>query len=212
MKQKIKYLLIGTVAGTLLSSSVVFAANPIKLIVDGKEIMSETKPIMYQNSVYVPVRTVSEALGVDVRWDSGSNSVVIGSNEITKQQSSTINNELIEKYQKTYLNPIKNAKNIDSYSNIFDNGAIKVKIDKYSNNYNIYVLKDNIYTMFPEYAKEIESELKSMKTYNYQNQLYISTNNLGLFLESKGLKVLMDSCNNEFYILTNEYINKFIMN
>lgn len=45
--------------------------------VDGEEKELDTPPVLSNNRVLIPVRAVSEALGADVVWDSGTNSVYI---------------------------------------------------------------------------------------------------------------------------------------
>lgn len=60
----------------------------IKLKVNGQEITptdvngSSTEPFAIDGTVYVPVRAISEALGCDVYWDSGANTVVINNGEV----------------------------------------------------------------------------------------------------------------------------------
>lgn len=55
----------------------------IKLIVDGEEITptnvngDHTEPFAMDGTVYVPVRAISETLGLDVEWDANTNSVIM---------------------------------------------------------------------------------------------------------------------------------------
>lgn len=60
------------------------AFNNIKLIVEGKEATSKNgEPFSYNGTTYVPIRTVGEALGKEVSWDSVTSSVIVGGNETT---------------------------------------------------------------------------------------------------------------------------------
>jgi len=52
----------------------------IQIIVDGMEAKStDAEPFIVDNRVFVPLRTVSEALGAKVHWDSASSKVIINS-------------------------------------------------------------------------------------------------------------------------------------
>ncbi|BFH16589.1 stalk domain-containing protein [Paenibacillus melissococcoides] len=53
------------------------AAGSYKLIVDGKKIDADIRDI--NGTVYVPLRTVSEALGADVRYDKTSHTITLHS-------------------------------------------------------------------------------------------------------------------------------------
>lgn len=46
-----------------------FAADPLKLIVNGKEIKADVAPQLINGRTMVPIRWVAEALGADVNWD-----------------------------------------------------------------------------------------------------------------------------------------------
>mgnify|MGYP000907381779 CR=1 FL=1 len=53
----------------------VFAADEIRVVVDGKRL--STNAIVKDGQVWAPVRTVAEALGAKVRWDAGTRTVVV---------------------------------------------------------------------------------------------------------------------------------------
>ncbi|NKI24436.1 hypothetical protein HFN20_25125 [Paenibacillus dendritiformis] len=55
----------------------VFASGSYKLIVDGKKIDADIRDI--NGTVYVPLRTVSEALGADVRYEKASRTITLHS-------------------------------------------------------------------------------------------------------------------------------------
>src|SRR4030095_14028601 len=93
-----KHVAVSFVCGSLFFSGIGFAASSsdislqkLKLIVDG---VNKSAPdglynnqgdnvpetLMYQNTIYVPVRMIGELLGKSVEWESGSRSVLFGSN------------------------------------------------------------------------------------------------------------------------------------
>ena len=63
----------------LVAGGVSFAANPVKLVVDGREIACDVAPQIVDGRVMVPVRFVAEALGCKVEWDADSRTVKITS-------------------------------------------------------------------------------------------------------------------------------------
>jgi len=78
-------------APTLASStekSITVAFRNIKLIVDGALFTPKdasgaiVEPFLYDNSVYLPARAVSEALGKTVTWDASTDSVFISSSPL----------------------------------------------------------------------------------------------------------------------------------
>lgn len=48
-----------------------------KATVNGEEVVLDTKPVLYKNKTYIPVRFVAQSLGKKVIWDGGSKSVLI---------------------------------------------------------------------------------------------------------------------------------------
>ncbi len=60
-----------------VSTAIVFAVQEIKLIVDGKEIQSDVAPQLINGRVFVPVRSVAEALDAEVEWNEYNQSVTI---------------------------------------------------------------------------------------------------------------------------------------
>lgn len=79
--QKIKYLASGIIIGSLLSSTVAFADNPIRLFVNGQEIHCDVPPQNINGRVMVPARFVAEPLGATVEWNGDNNAVVIKGKE-----------------------------------------------------------------------------------------------------------------------------------
>ncbi|AWP29150.1 stalk domain-containing protein [Paenibacillus sp. Cedars] len=74
MKDKLKGLVIGITIGSMLTGVTAYAASgtsikaviqKVNLIVDGKK-QTITKAITYNNTTYVPVRTLSNAVSKDI--------------------------------------------------------------------------------------------------------------------------------------------------
>lgn len=84
MKKTLSVLLVGII---LLLSAASFAEGYFKRIdvlitgtrieVDGRIVETDTEPFIYDNRTFVPIRTVSEALGCEVKWNNGENKVII---------------------------------------------------------------------------------------------------------------------------------------
>jgi len=58
-------------------SAAALAAEPIKLVVNGKEIQSDVPLQMTDNLLVAPVRHIAEALGCAVNWDEATRTVSI---------------------------------------------------------------------------------------------------------------------------------------
>lgn len=79
VRKEIWITVIITFAITMFIAASVFASNPIKIIVNGKEISPDVSPQIIDNRVMVPIRWVSEALGAEVQWDQENQRVIIQS-------------------------------------------------------------------------------------------------------------------------------------
>lgn len=85
--KKIRSFIIGMVVGVITAGAIGALAytdyieavyNNIKIIVDGKEIHTNSEPFISNGTTYLPVRAVSEALGKEVYWDGPNYTVYIG--------------------------------------------------------------------------------------------------------------------------------------
>ena len=66
----------GLLVGVMLTMAIpAFAANAIRLIVNGQEVSPEIPPMMVKGTTMVPLRFVAETFGADVEWDSSSNTI-----------------------------------------------------------------------------------------------------------------------------------------
>lgn len=58
-------------------SEVMLKVGDRNAMVNGRQMMLESAPHMYQNAVFVPLRFVSESLGANVKWDASAHRVMI---------------------------------------------------------------------------------------------------------------------------------------
>ena len=100
MKKLISCVLVICLAFTMFSFTAI-AQDDISVIVNGKQIEMDQKPVLINDRTLVPMRAIFEALGASVGWDNDTNSVIatkddtvifmqIGHNKLFK------NNEAIE--------------------------------------------------------------------------------------------------------------------
>lgn len=78
MRRLLLFLMAFALGGTLTLA--VYASppsTPIKLIVNGQEILPDVPPQLINGRVMVPARFVAEPLGAKVEWDGAGNAVVI---------------------------------------------------------------------------------------------------------------------------------------
>ncbi len=54
-----------------------YAATPVKLIINGQEILPDVTPQIMEGRVMAPVRSIAEALGASVEWDNDSRTVTV---------------------------------------------------------------------------------------------------------------------------------------
>jgi hypothetical protein len=100
MKRNILVVIGGIVAWLTILGSIAWANQTIKLLVNGKEIVSDVEPQWIKGRVMVPIRAVSESLGAEVHWDSQKRSVTI-----TKKEAGNIIASLPENH--TFLYALK---------------------------------------------------------------------------------------------------------
>ena len=63
-------------------ATIAFADNPIKLIVNNREIKPDVVPQVINGRIVVPVRLIAEALGAEVQWDEKQRIVRLNLGEI----------------------------------------------------------------------------------------------------------------------------------
>gem|GEM_PF-2028324 len=72
-----KWLTVLAIFLALAFAGTSFAANPLKIIVNGEEIKTDVSPQIINGRTMVPVRSVVEALGANVDWDEQNKEVSI---------------------------------------------------------------------------------------------------------------------------------------
>ncbi|KUG03757.1 hypothetical protein ASZ90_018850 [hydrocarbon metagenome] len=75
---KMKSLVVVIVlALTCVFGAAALASSPVKLLVNGQEIVSDVPPQIIEGRTMVPVRWIAEALGAEVQWDEKNKAVNI---------------------------------------------------------------------------------------------------------------------------------------
>ncbi|CAK4814267.1 unnamed protein product [Aphanomyces euteiches] len=91
MKDKVKGLIIGLSIGSLVAGSAAYASatqievvfKNIKYMFDGVEKKTTQQGFVYNNTTYVPLRFVGEALGKKVEWDEKNQTIWLGDKKAT---------------------------------------------------------------------------------------------------------------------------------
>ena len=92
MKGNIKSFICGMLVMGVISSAAVYAVdawqtinvlpNTIKVVVNGKEVQADN--FLYNDTTYLPIRAVSEALGKDVQYNTETSTATISEKEDDK--------------------------------------------------------------------------------------------------------------------------------
>jgi len=77
MKRKWFFVIGVVVLSVITFSNVSLADNPIKLIINGKEIKTDVLPQIIDGRAMVPVRWFAEGFNADVQWDEENKSILI---------------------------------------------------------------------------------------------------------------------------------------
>ncbi len=79
--QKVTMILITGLLLTLIIIPIqsAMAADPIRIFIDNKEVAAEVQPMIVNDRTMVPLRVISENLGMTVDWDGDTRSVLITS-------------------------------------------------------------------------------------------------------------------------------------
>jgi len=91
--------LVTTVLATQSSQQVTIYYNDIKIRIDGEAITpkdvngNSVEPFILNDSTYLPVRAVSEAVGYDVGWDGNTSTVILTEKKPPKSPDFLVNAE-----------------------------------------------------------------------------------------------------------------------
>jgi len=75
LKKSLSLLLMAVLLVQLLALSGAYGAQPIKVVINGKDTPFDPPPIMVKGRVMVPMRQVLETLGAKVEWDAANQTV-----------------------------------------------------------------------------------------------------------------------------------------
>ncbi|WP_261807623.1 copper amine oxidase N-terminal domain-containing protein [Paenibacillus sp. N3.4] len=122
-----------TVTGTKEDKTVVLQINNETAIANGKTVKLDAPATVFEGRTLVPVRFIAEALGIEVKWEAGTSTVIVGSNELADADYYyfVYNGD---KVSNDDLNAIKEYVNKFNKTNIIlvDVGGIKDAIGVYS--------------------------------------------------------------------------------
>lgn len=83
-KGRLQGAVAGLIAGAIIAGGGVFAANTVRIVIDGKELVPKdvngniVNPIIIDGTTYLPVRAVAGAVGKAVYWDGETSTVYLG--------------------------------------------------------------------------------------------------------------------------------------
>ncbi len=133
MKKFGQGFIVGVLVTILLTSGIVLAVDPIKLIVNGQEIKTDVAPQLISGRVMVPAKFVAEPLGATVQWDAQNNAVLI----------STSTDESFTDFPNPAATPEPKTSNIGETIE-FSGTKIKVKKISYDDTHGTIVSNDNM--------------------------------------------------------------------
>lgn len=72
-----KFTLVSTLVLALAGSLASALSNPVEVRVDGQPVISDVPPVTTAKGVFVPLRSVGDALGAETKYDRKSGDVVV---------------------------------------------------------------------------------------------------------------------------------------
>lgn len=144
MKKRILCLtfILTLISGTLAfssgySKSITAYFSNIKVSLNGKTINFSNEPFIYGGTVYVPLRDVSESLGVNVAWDDRSKTVYMHNDSSLGYNNNSYEIEILKNQLKAKDDEIRRLKNDDDDNDDLDDVEDKLDddYDEYSKGY-----------------------------------------------------------------------------
>jgi len=77
LAKKAGMIAFGTILITTVLGTTVFASQTVKILVNGKQIISDVSPQIVNGSVKVPISFVARALGANVDWNGSTKTVSV---------------------------------------------------------------------------------------------------------------------------------------
>lgn len=71
------FLVSSTSYGHSINQEIKVFFKDIKIMINNKEVIAKDKVFLYNNTVYVPLRSLAESLSYNVHWDENSSSISI---------------------------------------------------------------------------------------------------------------------------------------
>lgn len=95
-----KKFIAGVIVGTIISSSIAFAATYVanvanfKVLVNGKEFTSDPPALVVEGRTYLPLRAMGDALGVPVTWNEELRQAEVGDAPVEKSENAASETEI----------------------------------------------------------------------------------------------------------------------
>lgn len=169
MKKEIKGFICGVIATTVIASAASAAGiwdtisvlrNDINVIVNGSEVKADN--FLYNDTTYLPLRVVAEAVGKDVNYDETTNTAYIGKSEVDNLDNKHFRGKYNpENYSKYSINIVKDNEVYYVYESdcrylLSDAGLIKeIEFSSAETDTVKYVLKNGIEKTLDVYAINI---------------------------------------------------------
>ncbi len=83
MKKSIKVLVLFMLMVSVVFTTVAFASNEVKVVIDGEYVEFDVKPQIINDRTMVPLRAIFEALGAEVDWQDKTQTVIATKDDIT---------------------------------------------------------------------------------------------------------------------------------
>lgn len=116
MKKFIMGFVIGAIICSMIGAfAVSYVANPVdfKVLVNGKEFVSDPPALEVNGRTYLPLRAMGDALGVPVNWNEELRQAEVG--EVPNDAKINNNTQTNDKWKITYLN-YKSLSEINGYA------------------------------------------------------------------------------------------------
>ncbi|MEW6424776.1 MAG: copper amine oxidase N-terminal domain-containing protein [Bacillota bacterium] len=193
-----KKIFLSLVVLLLLMCSVAYADEAPKIFVDGKELVSDSSPMVINGRTLVPLRLIFEALGKSVNWNPNDRSIVSGSislqigNKVAKVNNKEVSLDVPAQLIKnrTYV-PLRFISESLGYNVEWDSlqNKIKITVKKLSpndlidmfktctletiyNNGSVLILKYSVINnQIMNYINDISLELNTIFKEYYYNKL-----------------------------------------
>jgi len=87
-------VLVTILNAVFLKPSTATVMQPVKIFIDGEELNTDVQPLIMNGRTMVPIRAISEKLGMKVEWDEANRWVVITSSTVPVGGSSPSRSEI----------------------------------------------------------------------------------------------------------------------